>query len=180
MSSTPEPQKKPDKFMYWICGWHKIEDAHGNTKWIVLFMEMHTRYVLGFGIYDKPTGANTIEAMLPLIKVCGVPAGIITNGKTPFASTSASSKEDNIFTQALAQSRILHIQQPDHLKKITLFWRECTKNMHRFPSFETYTRWYNEDRPHPALKYATPKEAFHKYLITELWDGIEPDNTENQ
>ncbi len=99
--------------------------------YLIGFLDDHSRYLVGFGLYGSSTAALVIEVVRAAIASYGVPEEILTDNGPQYAAWRGKSQ----FTKEMAKSGIKHLvatpKRPQTLGKIERFWgtlwRECVE-----------------------------------------------------
>jgi transposase InsO family protein len=179
---TPQPQKRPKsatkRFCFarpnecWQSDWTHWALADGTAVAIAGTLDDHSRYLAGL---HAGLGSGTAElvwtVMLTGIAECGIPAmSLSDNG---FVYTGQRNGFESAFETNL---RVLGVQtinsrpyHPQTCGKIERFWQTLKKWLRAHPAatlaelndtLDRFRNFYNHQRPHRALRGATPAEAF--------------------
>ena len=138
--------------------------------YLIGFMDDHSRYLVGFGLYGSSTAALVIEVVRAAIASYGAPEEILTDNGPQYAAWRGKSQ----FTKELEKSGIKHLvatpKRPQTLGKIERFWgtlwRECVERA-VFVDLEDARRrvglfidHYNFHRPHQGIEGLVPADRF--------------------
>jgi len=159
---------KTNHSMFWVCGWNQIYPKQKKSSWVIVYMDVTSRFIVSYGRYDKPTSENSIETLFQGIDNYGKPTGVFTSRKSPFSSPPDKTEDDYLFDRVLVNESILHFHLSEIQRKITPFWNEfhCRKN--QFKTFDEYVHWHNECKPHSSLNYAFPRDVFLNSYLTKI------------
>ncbi len=136
-------------------------------KQLIAFIDDHSRFIVGYGLYDDQTAESTLNCLFRVIFNYSVPYAIITDRGAQFYTSKIGKKKKGKcqFQKELACMGIKHIvaraHHPQTNGKIERWFgtykRECNE---RFKNINEYVWFYNEERPHQRLEYQTPAEVF--------------------
>jgi transposase InsO family protein len=140
--------------------------------YLIGFMDDHSRFLVGWGLYRFQTAANVQEVFRAAIEKHGLPKEVLSDNGRQYYSWRGKSQ----FTELLHKLGIRHIRSrpyhPQTCGKIESFWRnviqEClAKNP--LSSFEEaqakigeYVEYYNFKRPHQGIENVTPSDRFYR------------------
>ena len=149
-----------------------IDWSYDGNNWIFGVQDDASRKVLSLIECSNPTTDKSIEGMGEALKQGKIKQCISDHG-TQFTKTMAEKEsrfkdylDSNDIKQILC--RVKHPQSNGKIEK----WFDTYKN-HRnaFETKEEFLRWYNEVRPHRALKFdilETPQQAFIRKRKAEV------------
>jgi transposase InsO family protein len=162
--ATPNEMWQTDIMSFMIKGQYRV--------YLIGFMDDHSRFLLGWGLYRFQTAANVQEVFRAAIEKHGMPKEVLSdNGRQYYTWRGKSA-----FTTMLTKLGIGHIRSrpyhPQTLGKIESFWRnlyqECLSHV-PLASFEeaqekmgTYIEYYNFKRPHQGIGNVTPSDRFYR------------------
>ena len=154
--------------------------------YVIGFMDDHSRFIVGWGLYRFQTAANVQEVFRAAIEKHGLPKEVLSDNGRQYYSWRGRSK----FTEMLTKLGIRHIRSrpyhPQTCGKIESFWRnviqECLAKT-PLSSFEEakeklgeYVEYYNFKRPHQGIGNVTPSDRF--YRVADQVKQIIAANTE--
>jgi len=138
--------------------------------YLIGFMDDHSRFMVGWGLYRFQTAANVMEVFRAAVEKHGTPKELLSdNGRQYYTWRGKSA-----FTTMLTKMGIRHIRSrpyhPQTLGKIESFWRniiqECLEQT-PLPTFEEaqskigeFIEYYNFKRPHQGIKNLTPSDRY--------------------
>lgn len=140
--------------------------------YMIGFMDDHSRFIVGWGLYRFQTAANVMEVFRAGIEKHGMPKEVLSDNGRQYYTWRGKSK----FTEMLTKLGIRHIRSrpyhPQTLGKVESFWRnlyqECLSQL-PLSSFEearekisTYIEYYNFKRPHQGIGNLIPSDRFYK------------------
>ena len=145
----------------WQCDWKYVKELN---KWLVAFIDDHSRFIVSARLYDNATAENTIECLLDGITRYGTPPKeILTDHGTQFYSVR---RGESTFDKKLKELGIIHILsgigKPTTTGKIERFFATYTLEGRRYNTLDYFLHYYNNIRPHQSLDYATPSERYLK------------------
>lgn len=162
--ANPNDLWQTDIMSFMIKGQYRV--------YLIGFMDDHSRFLLGWGLYRFQTAANVQEVFRASLEKHGMPKEVLSdNGRQYYTWRGKSA-----FTTMLTKLGIRHIRSrpyhPQTLGKIESFWRnlyqECLSQV-PLASFEeakdkigTYIEYYNFKRPHQGIGNVTPSDRFYK------------------
>jgi len=182
---APQPHKRPKsatrRFVWprpndaWQIDATSWALAHGREVWIMDVLDDHSRALVAARVCDGPTTDAAFDALGAAAASWGLPARVMSDNGVCFTSRFIPGADLGEFERALQALGIRHIRSsPGHPQT-------CGK-LER--SHQTTKRWlsaqdradtaeqlqlqlddwrdhYNHQRPHRALRGATPAEAWH-------------------
>lgn len=140
--------------------------------YMIGFMDDHSRFLVGWGLYRFQTAANVQEVFRSAIEKHGLPKEVLSDNGRQYYSWRGKSQ----FTEMLLKLGIRHIRSrpyhPQTLGKIESFWRNLLQEcLSRTPlsSFEEakekigeYVEYYNFKRPHQGIGNLIPSDRFYR------------------
>ncbi|WP_326544898.1 IS481 family transposase [Mycolicibacterium sp. ND9-15] len=180
---VPQPQKRPKsatkRFCFdrpnecWQSDWTGWTLADGSAVGIAGSLDDHSRYVVGLRAGAGDADAELVwEVMLAGIDECGIPSmSLSDNGIVYTGRFHAHESAFEVNLRALGVRTINSTPfHPQTCGKIERFWQTLKKWLSaRDPAatveelnalLEQFRTYYNHQRPHRALRGATPAEAF--------------------
>jgi len=164
-----------------------FERAHANELWqtdimsfmlkgqyrvyLIGFLDDHSRFMVGWGLYRFQTAANVQEVFRAAIEKHGLPKEVLSDNGRQYYTWRGKSQ----FTATLTKLGIRHIRSrpyhPQTLGKIESFWRNLLQEcLSRVPlaTFEEakdkigeYIEYYNFKRPHQGIGNLMPSDRFY-------------------
>lgn len=137
----------------------------------------HSRYYLGAFVTTSPTTDFVIECLDEVFSEHGVPRTVHSDhGSQWYAVNGGDSRFDAKCEEWGTEHTMAPIRTPECNGKVERIHGSMRTEID-FPEkaplkvyqqlLESYVRYYNEQRPHCALDYRTPKEVFEKTRILE-------------
>ena len=141
-----------------------------KNAYLIGFMDDHSRYLVGLGVYRSQTCENVLEVYRQAVGEYGVPKEMLTDNGRQYAAWRGTTR----FQQELQKDRVHHIRsQPHHpqtLGKIERFWKTIWDEFlgrAQFDSFESarerirlWVKYYNHKRTHQSLEGLCPADRF--------------------
>lgn len=181
---TPQPQKRPKsatkRFCFarpnecWQSDWTQWHLADGSPAAIAGSLDDHSRYLVGLRAAAGDADGDLVwSVILAGIDECGIPSmSLSDNGIVYTGRFHAHESAFEINLRALGVRTINSAPfHPQTCGKIERFWQTLKKWLSaRDPAasvadlndlLEEFRRLYNHQRPHRALRGATPAQAFH-------------------
>ncbi len=158
----------------WHVDWHEMKSSVYKGKWLVIYEDDASRYIVGYGIFDSPTSENAVAVLEQVIRQHGRPASILSDRGSSFYAVEAEARArglskfelylmKNHIKQIL--SRVNHPQTNGKLEKLfDTVERGLSKG---FSPIEKCVEWYNCIKPHGALdleRAETPLEAYYRKM----------------
>lgn len=154
--------------------------------YVIGFLDDHSRFIVGWGLYRFQTAANVVEVFRAGIEKHGLPKEVLSDNGRQYYSWRGRSK----FTEMLTKLGIRHIRSrpyhPQTCGKIESFWRNVIQEcLAKTPlgSFEEakeklgeYIEYYNFKRPHQGIENVMPSDRF--YQVAAQVRQIVASNTE--
>lgn len=177
--STPNQMWQSDIFTFRLGG---------RYAYLIGFIDDHSRYITGLGLYMAQTAENVLEVYRKAVTEYGVPKEMLTDNGRQYTAWRGTTR----FEQELEKDRVKHIRsQPHHpmtLGKIERFWKTIFQdflNRAQFANFEEarervayWIQFYNHRRTHQGLDGACPADRFFG-IQSELRKVIEEKIAEN-
>jgi putative transposase len=140
-----------------------------SQKQLIAYIDDHSRFILGYGLYDGATTKNTLRCLYRILFEHGIPHAIITDRGSHFYANKIGKKKKGKceFQETLEQMGIRHIvakaHHPQTNGKIERWFGTYKREFNdRFKNIDEYVKFYNYERPHQRLGYKTPAEVFFK------------------
>ena len=140
-----------------------------TKKKIIAYIDDHSRFIIGYGLYDKETGENTLNCLYRILFEHGIPYAIITDRGSQFYANKIGKKKKGRckFQEVLEHMGIKHIvaraHHPQTNGKIERWFGTYKREFNgRFRNIDEYVKFYNYERPHQRLDYKTPAQVFFK------------------
>ena len=154
--------------------------------YVIGFLDDHSRFIVGWGLYRFQTAANVQEVFRAGIEKHGLPKEVLSDNGRQYYSWRGRSQ----FTEMLTKLGIRHIRSrpyhPQTCGKIESFWRNVIQEcLAKTPlgSFDEakeklgeYIEYYNFKRPHQGIENVTPSDRF--YRVADQVRQIVAANTE--
>lgn len=138
-------------------------------KQLIAFIDDHSRFIVGYGLYDNATTENTLNCLYRILFEHNVPYAIITDRGSHFYANKIGKKEKGKckFQEVLEEMGIRHIvsraHHPQTNGKIERWFGTYKREFNeRFKDIDEYVKFYNYERPHQRLSYKTPSKIFFK------------------
>ncbi len=162
--ATPNELWQTDIMSFMIKGQYRV--------YLIGFMDDHSRFLVGWGLYRFQTAANVQEVFRAAIEKHGMPKEVLSDNGRQYYTWRGKSQ----FTQMLLKLGIRHIRSrpyhPQTCGKIESFWRnlfqECLSQL-PLASFEeakekvgAYIEYYNFKRPHQGIGQVTPSDRYYQ------------------
>jgi len=140
--------------------------------YLIGFMDDHSRFMVGWGLYRFQTAANVQEVFRAAIEKHGLPKEVLSDNGRQYYSWRGRSQ----FSEMLTRLGIRHIRSrpyhPQTCGKIESFWRNVIQELLAktpLSSFEEakdkvseYVEYYNFKRPHQGIDNVTPSDRFYR------------------
>jgi transposase InsO family protein len=137
---------------------------------LVAFLDDHSRFVVGYGLYASPTAVLVIETLRSAIVSYGPPEEVLTDNGPQYVTWRGTSA----FRKELDKQGIKHIvahpKRPQTLGKVERFWgslwRECLERVVFKDAEEArvrvglYIDHYNFHRPHQGIDGVVPADRY--------------------
>jgi transposase InsO family protein len=161
--ATPNQLWQTDLFTFML-------KRQNRRVYLVAFMDDHSRFVTGYGLYASQSAALVLEVVRAAIGAYGPPQEILTDNGSQYVTWRGKSA----FTRELEKRGIRQIvarpHRPQTLGKIERFWgtlwRECIEAA-VFLDLEDARRrighfidYYNFQRPHQGIDGLVPADRF--------------------
>jgi transposase InsO family protein len=138
--------------------------------WMVAFMDDHSRFVVGYGVWASSGGALVREVLEAAIANWGAPEEVLTDNGPQYATWRGKSA----FTKLLEKRGIRHLRahprRPQTLGKSERFWATLQRECLRAASFSSledarkrighFIDYYNFKRPHQGIEGLVPADRF--------------------
>lgn len=138
-------------------------------KDLIAFIDDHSRFIVGYGLYNGATTENTLKCLYRILFEHGIPYAIVTDRGSHFYANKIGKKKQGKckFQEVLEELGTKHIvaraHHPQTNGKIERWFgtykRECND---RFKNIDEYVKFYNCERLHQRLDYKTPAKVFFK------------------
>ena len=156
----------PSCLMLWHTDWTTCPITN---KQLIAYIDDHSRFIIGYGLYDNATTENTLNCLYRILFEYNVPYSIITDRGSHFYANKMGKKKQGKceFQEVLEEMGIKHIisraHHPQTNGKIERWFGTYKREYNdRFKNIDEYIQFYNYERPHQRLGYKTPAEIFFK------------------
>ncbi len=141
-----------------------------DDRWMVTFLDDHSRFVIGCKINEDATSDNVIGLLGRTITAFGAPKQILSDRGTQFYSDDEGSISR--FTGYCSSKGIEHIvaskRRPTTIGKVERWHRTYDDEHSRFKTLNDFVRYYNYKRLHQSLGYLTPSEVYFRDIVTDV------------
>jgi hypothetical protein len=142
----------------------------GRRLWMVAFMDDHSRFVVGYGVWASSGGALVREVLEAAIASWGAPEEVLTDNGPQYATWRGKSAFTKLLEKRGIKHLLAHPRRPQTLGKTERFWgtlqRECLQAA-VFISLEDarkrvghFIDYYNFKRPHQGIEGLVPADRF--------------------
>jgi transposase InsO family protein len=138
--------------------------------YLVAFLDDHSRFVVGFGLYASQSTALVLEVFRAAIGGFGVPEEVLTDNGTQYVTWRGKSAFTKECEQRGVKQIVARPHRPQTLGKIERFWgtvwRECIETAVFQDLAEARQRiglfidHYNFQRPHQGIDGLTPADRY--------------------
>jgi transposase InsO family protein len=154
----------------------------GKTAYIIGFIDDHSRYITGLGVYRSQPSVYVVELYRAAAAQYGAPREMLTDNGRQYASWRGTTP----FQKELQKDHVHHLrsapQHPMTLGKIERFWQTLKEEFLSKARFETFEeareriawwmQYYNHKRPHQAMDGLCPADRFFS-IQKEMREAIE-------
>lgn len=141
-----------------------------NDNWICTFLDDHSRFLPGGKEFNEdPTTEIALEIFEKAGKKFCFPEQVLTDQGTQFYNAPKSGKQEALgfFTKRLLELGTKHIvaskRRPTTIGKIESFHRGLQLESPQLGmNYKQYFNYWNDERPHQALKYKYPKDIYFR------------------
>ena len=154
----------------WHVDWHCIKDGRWKDEWLICYEDDASRYIPGYGVYEKPTSKASVDVLDYAIAKYGKPASIISDHGSQFYAVEAEQRDKGLteFEIYLLKNKIRmitgRVNHPQTNGKIEKFFDIFESKIRYFSSIDEFMQWYNCIRSHGAFdisKLETPIKMFY-------------------
>jgi transposase InsO family protein len=142
----------------------------GRRLWMVAFVDDHSRFVVGYGVWASSGGALVREVLEAAIANWGPPEEVLTDNGPQYATWRGKSAFRKLLDKRGIKHILAHPRRPQTLGKTERFWgtlnRECLQTA-VFTSLEDarkrvghFIDYYNFKRPHQGIEGLVPADRF--------------------
>ena len=153
----------PKPNMLWHTDW---TSCPFTGKQMIAFIDDHSRFIVHAEYFEKATTENTLLAFENAIRRYGMPENILTDNGTQFTRARG---EKGPFTKWCEEKGIKHIlgrvHHPQTNGKIERWFGTYKMEFdERFGCLEEFVKFYNEERIHQGINYATPLKRYNSAI----------------
>lgn len=141
-----------------------------DGPWVFAVEDDASRALLSLIECESPTTNQSMKGMDEALQYGVVKQALSDNG-SQFTCNHPGHRKDSIFEQYCVSKGIKHIRtKPKHPQsngKVEKWFDTYERHRDAFPDKDTFIHWYNQIRPHTALKWnilETPWQAFNRKL----------------
>jgi len=142
----------------------------GRRLYLIGFLDDHSRYMVGYGLYASSSGALVREVFEAAIANCGAPEEVLTDQGPQYHTWRGTSEFARLCAKRGIRQLVARARHPQTLGKIERFWgtlwRECVERA-TFQSLEDARRrvglfidYYNFQRTHQGLQGLVPADRY--------------------
>lgn len=186
---TPHPQKRPRSSWrrfsadrpneLWQSDFTHVLLADGTDVEVIGWLDDHSRYLLHLSAHRRVTGRTVTDTFTTTAQEHGYPTATLTDNGMVYTTRLARGGRGrgdgagNAFETLLADLGITQKNgrpfKPTTQGKIERFWQTLKKHLATRPTvtvtelqtvLDTYRDYYNQTRPHRALRRRTPAFAY--------------------
>jgi transposase InsO family protein len=138
--------------------------------YLVGFMDDHSRYMVGYGLYASSSGAVVREVFEEAIANYGAPVEVLTDNGTQYHTWRGKSRFRELCERRGIKQIVARPRHPQTLGKIERFWGSLWRDLVQAAIFEDlkdarrriglYMDYYNFHRPHQGLDGLVPADRF--------------------
>ena len=70
----------------WRTDWYEIPDPRWRVKWLIVYLDDSSRFIVGYGVYDNATADNAIKLLDDCMEKYGKPREVLTDHGSQFYS----------------------------------------------------------------------------------------------
>lgn len=159
----------------WHVDWHEMKSSVYKGRWLVIYEDDASRYIMGYGVFDSPTSENAVSVLKKAIREHDVrPASILSDRGTSFYAVEAEAKTKGLteFELYLMRNHIKQIlsrvRHPQTNGKLEKLFDTIERGLGKgFAPIDRCIEWYNCVKPHGALdleRAETPLEAYYRKM----------------
>src|SRR5947209_9234065 len=142
----------------------------GRRLYLVGFLDDHSRYMVGFGLYASSSGALVREVLEGAIANYGAPEEVLTDQGSQYHTWRGTSEFARLCARRGIRQVVARARHPQTLGKIERFWgtlwRECVERA-AFQGLEDarkriglFIDYYNFQRTHQGLDGLVPADRY--------------------
>jgi len=138
--------------------------------YVVAFLDDHSRFVVGLGIYASQSAALVMEVLRSSLENYGVPEEILTDNGSQYVTWRGKSQFSKELTKQGIKQIVARPKHPQTLGKVERFWgtlwRECLQSAVFADLEDARTRvrhfvdYYNFQRPHQGIGGSVPADRY--------------------
>ena len=150
-------------------------------KQLIAFIDDHSRFIVGYGLYEDQTTKSTLDCLFKTIFQFGIPYAIISDRGAQFYANKIGKKKkgkckfQHILEEMGIRQIVARAHHPQTNGKIERWFGTYKREFNeRFQNIDEYVYFYNYERPHQRLGYDTPAKAFESvpnFEIARVLDG---------
>jgi transposase-like protein len=153
----------------WQCDIFKFH-LSGQDAYLIGFIDDHSRYIVGLGLYRSQTAENVLEVYQRATGDYGVPKEMLTDNGRQYTNWRGKTR----FEKVMQRDRVHHFRSSPHhpqtLGKIERFWKTIWEEFLSRAQFDTFesareriawwVKYYNQQRPHQGIDGLCPADRF--------------------
>lgn len=145
----------------WHTDWTELE-YKGRRMQLIAFLDDYSRFIVGYGLFDRATIENTLFVLRDALDQYGKPEAVMSDKGTQFyvAEKEGWTPTKNEFQKFLEAKGIQQItarvKHPQSNGKIERFFLTVKQHLHAFGDIHEFMHWYNTIKPHMSLDLYPP------------------------
>ena len=152
--------------------WHTDYKQLEGGRRLAAYMGDASRFITGYGVFERATGANAISVLDGAIGRHGRPTAVLTDRGSRFYANEAENRRGaSEFEQEMVRPGIRRLlcraSHPQTNGKLERFHGEIDRKMRRFRDIDGFVGRWDDKRPHMSPDYdslETPALAFKKKM----------------
>ena len=154
----------------WQSDITRFEILRNENAYIVGFIDDHSRYITGLGVYMLQKAENVLEVYRRAVVEYGAPKEMLTDNGRQYVNWKGKTQ----FEKELKRDGVEHLRsQPHHpqtLGKIERFWKTIKEEFLDRAIFENFeqareriafwVKYYNHQRPHQGIDGMCPADRY--------------------
>lgn len=158
-----------------------VMKRQNRRVYLVVYMDDHSRFVVGWGLFSSPSTEMVIEALKAALESFKAPEELLTDNGPQYVTRRGKSRFAVVCTQRGIRQIVSHPRRPQTLGKVEGFWATLWRGMLKTAIFSDaadarrqigeFVDQYNFERPHREIGGLRPADRYFGRMTAHITKG---------